>query len=323
MARTINGFLKIHSTAEGAAIVLGNLTSLAHNLNTQVVNPETGDVFQQANVVTRQEPKISFGTLCLKTMLSTVATIGKCVASDGSHPGVVAYQQSLNNCNATARGSAGSHLSLTGGKGQLLIDQIEASRGGFATLTGTFYGLSADGTAAPFVIAYNANLPASPIVDELYSLGKPTVLGTQVDHVVSVGLQYNHAIELPDEAGTIWQTVLDVLKSPVSATIVTEDPTWLNPGTRLEYEGSQATHADTALWFLKHAYNEAAVSGGTFEDLEAEVHIKGTLQGLVHVSDHGSASGNAKGQTTIQILPIEAGGTAPLVWDTTAAYIAA
>lgn len=320
MSGFVNHSLKIHTLSETPAVTVGTMTNLGHQPNSTVTAPETGDVFNVANVMTSQQPTMPWGTLALKTILDLIPTIGKCIDNDGTHPGVAMFGQSLDACQASGRGAAGTHLEVVAPQGHIVIDQISVEKGGFAVITGMVHGLSADGSAYPFTEALNANLPASPIVDELFGLGKAELLGTTVDRILSVNVAYNSQIEKSDDADSIWPTVLDVLKVPLVVTIVTEDPAWLDPGVRIEFEGSQATHANTNINFLKHAYNAAPVSGGSFEDFAGIVHIQGTLAGLVHVTDHYGASGNAKGQTSIEIAPIEAAGVAPIVWDTTAAY---
>lgn len=320
MARYVNHSLKIHTLSETPAVTIGTMTNLAHQLNSTVVAPETGDLFNVANVMVGQQPTIPFGTLALKTILDKIPTVGKCITNDGTHPGVAMYGQSLDECQTLGRGAAGTHLEVLAPQGHIVIDQISAEKGGFVVITGTVHGLSADGSAFPFTEALNANLPGSVIVNELFSLGKAEILGITVDRIQSVTVSYNAVIEKSDDADSIWPTVLDVLKVPVTVTIVTEDPAWLDPGARIEFEGSQATHANTNINFLKHAYNVAPVSGGSFEDFTAAVHTQATLAGLVHVTDHYGASGNAKSQTSIEIAPIEASGVAPIVWDTTVAY---
>lgn len=319
--RYVGHSMKLHTVSQAvAAVTVGTMTSLGHQLNSTVLAPETGDVFNVANVMTSQQPTMGFGTLGIKSILDEIATTGLCIESDGTHPGVAIYGQSLDACESNARGAAGTHLEILAPQGLVVIDQITADKTGFVTLTGTVHGLSADGSAFPFTEARNVNLPGSVVVNELFGLGKAQLLGLTVDRIQSVNVSYNSAVEKSDDADSIWPTALDVLKVPVAVTIVTEDPAWLDPGVRFEFEGSQLTHANSAIYYLKHAYNSAPVSNGSFEDFAASVHTKGTLAGLVHVSDHFGTSGNAKSQTQIEIAPIEAGGVAPIVWDTAAAY---
>jgi hypothetical protein len=135
-------------------------------------------------------------------------------------------------------------------------------------------------------------------------------------------VDYNLGLSLSEDADSIWATLADVEKVRVMTTIVTEDPSWLNGSGQVPAVGGHVTHEDTWINFIRREVTTAApVSGGTFQDFASEVHIKGSLLGLVHVSEHYSASGAATGLTQIQIAGMQSsGGLAPIVWDTTAAY---
>jgi len=320
--RFSNHSLKIHTTAETvSAVTVGTLRQLAHQLNSSIIAPETGDVYDVMQVVAEQRPTMGFASYALATILNNVALAGKVVASDGTHPGIVAYAQSHDAAQANARGASGTHLSLTWGQGLLSIDRITCEKGGLAEISLTMRGTTPDGDTAPVVVAYNASLPASPVINEIFGLGKAQVLGTTVDRIQSVSIDFNPQAELPTDAGSIWPQFIDIQKVPMTTTIVTEDPEWLTPGARIEFNGKQTTASDTFLNFLKHEVTTtAAASGGSFDDFAQLVHIKGTLTGLVHVTDHYSASGAGISTTQIQIASMALSGVAPLVIDTTSAY---
>lgn len=319
--RYSNHALQIHTLDMASAVNLGLLNSLSHEPNSEVARPQAGSVFPLNQLILSQRPQIPFGTEAIRSLLDTVGVTGKCIDSDGTHPGVVAFGESHNNCSSTARGGAGTHLSLTAGQGHLSLTGLSASAGSFVQATGIVYGVTADGDTYPFTPAYNANLPASRIVDELYHLGKAQVLGSTVERITNVSMDLSPSIELSNDADSIWASLIDVQEVPVVTTITTEDPKWLDPATKIRFNGNKTTASDTYVNFLAlETSTTAAVSGGAFKDFTGNHHIKGTLTGLVHVTQHYNASGTAVSSTTIQIASIEMSGVAPVVWDTAAAY---
>lgn len=312
--RFSNHSVKIHSTDEASALVVGTLRSLSSQLGSQVTSPETGDLYDLMQIVTEQKPTLAFGSYALKTLLGAIPLSGKQVASDPTHPGIVAYAQSHDASQSTARGASGTHLSVTWGQGLLLLNRLQCDRSGFAELSCTMHGTTPNGNTCPFVEAYNASLPASPIVNELFGLGKAQLLGVTVDRIVSVSVDYNPQADLANDAGSIWPSLIDIAKVPVLTTIVTEDPEWLQPGVRAEYNGKKTTASDSFLNFLAYETSStAAASGGAFKDFAGTNHIKLTITGLVHVTDHYNASGGGHSQTQIQIASQSLASVAPVV----------
>lgn len=320
--RYSNHSLKLHTTTESAAAVtVGTLKSLSHSLNSQIVAPDTGGLYDVMQVITEQKPQMAFATNQLSSILDNVALAGKVVVSDGSHPGIVGYAQKHDATQADARGGSGTHISLTWAQGLLQLQRLACDKGGFAEAGLIMHGITPDGDESPVIVAYNASLPASPVINEIFGLGKAQVLGTTVDRINSVSIDFNPQTELITDAGSIWAQYIDIQKIAMLTTIVTEDPEWLKPSTLVEFNGKQTTSSDSFVNFLKHEVTAtAAASGGSFEDFASDVHIKGTVTGLVHVTDHYNASGSGTSTTTIQIASIALSGTAPLVLDTTAAY---
>lgn len=319
MSRFSNHSLKIHSLAESAT-TLGLINSAGHQLNSEIGTPEHGDPYSIAQAILMQRPQIPFGTHALASLIDLVSLTGKAISPDGSHPGVVLYAQKHDANGTNGRASSG-HMSATYANGQLMINEISGSTGGFATLQGCMHGIATAASTAPYTVAFNATLPSTKVENELYGIGKPTVLGVQVSRVRSVSVNYNPTIELSDDADSIWPTLVDIQKIGCLTRIVTEDPTWLDAASRISPLGDRAVHADTWVYFLKHALADVPVSGGKFLSFASEVHIKGLLCGLVHVSEPYQAAGSGISSTTIEIVGEKtSGGAAPISWDTTAAY---
>lgn len=320
VSRHSNHSLKIHTTAETTgATVLGLLASMSHELGSSLSTPDVGGPWDVAHVITRQEPSLPFETLSIGTFLGLIGLAGKCVDSDGTHPGVVAYAQKHQQCGTAGRAST-NHLSVTYSDGHIVPRSITGSVGEFARASAVMRGTTPDGDTAPYTVAYNAALPTS-VTREFYGIGKPTILGQEVTRVRSVTVDCNPQIEFSQDADTIWPSIVDVQRIRTLTTIVTEDPEWLDAASYIDPVGAIAAHADSEIWWLQYEPTGTPVSGGRFKDFTATSHIQGTLSGLVHVSQAYSASGAGVSATQIQVAGLDESGTAPIVWDTSAAYV--
>jgi hypothetical protein len=169
-------------------------------------------------------------------------------------------------------------------------------------------------------VALNANLPASPIQTEVFGLGKAQILGNTVDRITSLSVNFNPQIELSNDADTIWSTLVDVQKiSPVTE-IETEDPFWVDGGSYIGTGGLFEASTTSFFHLLRYAVNATPVSGGAFLDFAGTDHIKGTVRGLIDVSEPYTASGTGNSMTKIRVSPIASAGNAPIVFDLASAY---
>lgn len=318
MARFSNHSLKIHTTAESSAVTIGLIGSLSIDRNDQMVSPEVGDPYEPAHLLVGQQPEIAFTTCCLRSMLDNVSSLlGKCVTSDGSHPGVVAYMQKHDQCGTNGRASGSNHMSRTVGLGHLFIESISGSRGGLVMVSGRVHGITSDGLVNPVTTGLAAALPTGVVNNEVYGIGKAVIGGTTIDRIASLSMNFNPQFEKSNDADSIWPSLIDPQMVKMVTQITTEDPAI---HTLIPPTGLWITHANSELYFLKRTVATAAASGGAFADFDTSVHTKGSIAGFARLTSPYSASGSGTGTTTIEVLGFYDGTNAPVVWDTTFVY---
>ena len=320
MSNYTNYGFRLHTVemAGNPAVLFGGVTDLSHILNTELASPETGGAFRESQSVVAQSPEIPVTSQSLGAILANIGLTGKCITSDGSHLGFTAYMQKHEPCEVGAR-SAAANASVRFPFGHLFLDTVEAGAvGSNATAAMRAHAISPTGDAKPWVEAYNVVLP-SGLVKTQYALGKPTILGSVVDKIVSQSINYSPSFQKPADAATIWPTEIDPSDFDFAITIVARAPELLSS---IGSSGFQHTDDDTKLRFVQRATNaaeQATASNGAFVDFTELEHIEGDARGLVYVGEHYNSSGRATGLTQIMIAGIE-DGTAPLVWDTAAVY---
>ena len=89
-----NDVIEIHTTDLDPAVLIPGVTQLSSELNTNLVTPQTGQAYDRVQSILTQAPQVPFQTEALRSMLGVVSSLtGKCIDSDGTHPGVTAYGQ--------------------------------------------------------------------------------------------------------------------------------------------------------------------------------------------------------------------------------------
>lgn len=312
MARHSNDTVVLHTTAEAAAVVIGEITAYDDNLGTEISTPDTAHPYDRFQSVMVQRPEMSFTTEALKAVLANIGFTGKCILSDGSHPGLQSFQRQHDPCGAQGRKAGSNHRRVTFANGHILIQSIQASAAGNATISLRASGTSAS-AAQPYGLAYNAALPASPVNDQQYAPGDIYVANIQITQVTNVAVAYNPTAEAVIYANSLWPTLFDVQKVRALITITTEDLSVLNDTGKIALLGEAATHANSYLRFVRRKANEGFYAQGDAE------HISGTFAGFAHVSRSSSASGGGVGTAQIQIATVDDGTNEPIVWDTAAA----
>lgn len=313
MSRHSNDSLTIYTVdMDPTPVHVAGITNMGATLNSEILTPDTADPYDVFQSIGSQMPEIDFTTESIATILDTIGHTGKCITSDGTHAGVVAYQRKHDPCGPKGRASS-NHCSVTFGQGHIVIESLNATPNSNATIGLRVHATSADEQTQPYVVAYNATPPTSPVNDEHYLLGAVVLGGLTIGKVTSLAINYNPQIEKPQYAGSIWPTIIDMQKVRASITVVTEDQSILNDTGKIPRDGVLATHANTSFKLIKRK------AGEFYESLSSEVHINATAAGLLHVSNHFRASGGGVSATELTLLTYDDGTNAPIVWDTTAA----
>ncbi len=310
--------LQIFPASLSAAVNIGNITSMGHNLNNEVESPETGDPYAEEQNLVGQSPVIDFTTGSIDGVLSEVGYTGLVISPDTGKPGVVGFLQKHDPSGTDAR-AASTHQSITYANGYVQLNTLTATRRSLASLTGAVHFRSTDTNPAP-VISNSATLPSSPApVKSLFGLGKPTVLGTVIHQVESISVNFNPQISKPNDADNIYPTEIDPQFFGMQTQIVARTPELLGAGIPIS---GLYTNDDTALRLIRRVANvseQAAASNGAYVDFTTSVHHLYRLNGLVLVGQHFDVSGRATGLTQIDIYGRRT-GSVPFVPDLTNPY---
>ena len=312
MGRFSTDTLVLHTIAMGATpLVLRGIGSASHGLGIQTIGPDSGNPYDETKFIGQQQPTMDFSAVALESLLGELSLLtGLCVLSDGSHPGVEMYGQGHDPCGTSGRTAGSTNMKVTAALGHALITQVGGGRNEDATAALQVMALS-DGATEPTAAVYNAALPASPVVDEAFIVGAPTVAGQALsaDSVQSVTVETGIQIEQISAIDEIWPTAVDIIKVRPIIRITLDDPTILD-AAKIKYQGVAATHANTFVTFVKRD------PFGGLKSKALTEHIKITAAGIAYVDTHYNASGSGTGTVDIVIECIETGGAVPLVVTT-------
>ena len=309
MSTYSNANVEIHTVDMGSAVVLSGVTNMSSLLNTSLVSPQTGAVYDSIQSIQSQSPEIPFTTEELAKALDVVSLLtGKCITSDGTHDGVNVYAQKHDPCAPLARSAGSTHMKLTVADGHIMPDAISAQGQANAEFGFRVHGASTDGTTEPVVTTYTAALPTET-TREHFVLGTAYIDGTEVTRITGININYNPSITKPQYGATIWPKFVDLQKVSAVITISTDDPTWLDAG-KVPLTGKQCQHVNSSIEFIKR------LAGSSFYSRASTEHIIGTFEGIAHVSQPFAASGESSGTTEITIATTYDGTNEPIAWTT-------
>ncbi len=289
--------LSLHGVGMVSALNIRTVQSLGHELGIQTTGPNSGNLQSEVRFLQQQSPELPVTTTALKSILDQISLLsGFCVTHDGTHDGLKIFGQGHDACGTLGRVAAGNHMQVLAKKAHTLITGIQGNAGGDASLTlRNICLVPDDASQAPTAVVYNATLPASPIIDEVYTIGIPNVAGFAFapDSVQSVSLSTNIEVETLIDVADIYPGDVVIAKARPEIRIVTDDPTALQ-ASNIPYGGSVCEHADT--WIDFAARNPY---GGIKPKDSGTNHIRITAHGFAYVNSHFSASG---GKGTAEVV---------------------
>jgi len=306
MARFSNGIIRMHTVAMASAVdLLAQNIDIAENPNMQ--SPDSGYAFAVLHRMLQQAPVATWETESIKKVLANVGILGKCVTSDGTHPGVQAFCQKHDSCAATGRTAGSTHKRTTFGSGHIVLSNVTGNSGAKAVANMMMHATSSDGSTAPQVDVYNVALPAQP-TDDGYVIYQPRVCGLYITGVIRVEVIYNLQYEKPIYAGSIWPKLVDPQRAITLVRIVTEDIDQFASGNALGYlNGATATHANSHV-----AWRHQSADGG-LDPIATTSHIITTMSGSVFFNQSYQAQGIQAATAAIEILGFDDGTNVPLV----------
>ncbi|RQV98641.1 hypothetical protein EH220_03040 [bacterium] len=305
-----NGALVIHTTSEGAAVEIGNITNLSMPQGMELSAPQSGTLYDYFRSIISEVPMVNVTTESIAQILDTIGAAAKCIVADGTHPGVVLYGEKHDECDGRASGAV--HNSYTIKKGLIVPMTLDATHGQNATISMDIHAVT-DGTNDPLIPAYTATLPSSVVRDEIFGIGVCKVAGQQLDNVQSVSINFGISVLKKSGSGSTSPLWASPAKIKPVITITTTDPTIVDDA-KLSLDGTVATHLNTVIQLRKRLCYGKYVADATAE------HIAITAAGLVVIEQPHSASGESEASVTFRIEGVHDGTDVPLVIDTTSAY---
>jgi len=270
-----------------------------------------GDVDPTYVTVMNQSPRISFTTTYLATTLAVSSdafmTAGLKIDSDGDDDGSEFWFRKCTEGGTRETGA--SHIKLTVNEGLLLPRTITATQGQPATLALDTI-ITYDGSNDPIVLATSSSLEGTTGVSELYTLGKVTINGTDVDGVQSWVWDAGIREMVRGADGDVWPTYACIMDRMPTLTVTTPDVSLINT---YGISGT-AVSASDVIFYLRHC-----TEGGTRVADATETHIKFTLdEGIIQTQ---TINGSHPGELLAQLIitPTYDGSNSIVVVDTTAA----
>lgn len=301
----------------GAAIDIGGVTSINIPPGIESQGDDAGLLYEQSRSITSIMPEPSWTTKSLRQALTIAGVNGFCYGAtnvgnvDGTHPGLEIYGRRLEDCQNPDPGS--EDAVYTSDAGLILLQSLSADRGQDVTLTMMAHCLS-DSGSAPLAPAYDADIPTS-FVEEQFTLGHFMVAGqgfTEEGMSVSVDFGITTTDKLPG-LGDVYPYSVGVRMVRPVITISARDPT-LVADAKLALTGTSCTHANTKFQFRKRADRSTLVAAGTSQ------HVLMTAYGMVIPDELFSGSGNADVTNSFQIMCMDDGTNAPIVFNASTTY---
>lgn len=164
-------------------------TSVTYNPGVQSQS-DPMDGFAQSAAVNHFQatPTISFECARVKSALNFLGLLANPITSSQ----IQVYYQTL--ADEGVRAGLTSHTRLTVAKGILVIDSIRASQGATATLSGTIYPISSNGTTDPVTRIDNASLPTYTPGSSVETLGACSINGTSLNGVTEFSLEFGNEV---------------------------------------------------------------------------------------------------------------------------------
>lgn len=312
MSRFFADSFKIHPASLASALTLRNVSGVGHDLGIQMSSPESGAYFNEVRFVSQQQPQINLTALALESLLNTVSLLdGLCIEDDTGKPGLQLFGQQHAACTAGGRTTGSTHMQVTAAKGHLLVTQLQGNAGADATATLRAICLSEDGAASPTAVVYNAALPSTLIVDEVFTVGKVMFNGTLIpaDAVQSVSIDTGINVQIVQAAASIFPTAVVRAKADPTITIELDDASYLD-AAKVPYSGLKCLTSNCWVSFAKRE-----PYGGVKNLTDAE-HIKIQFGGYAHITQHAQGSGASPLTTQITINGDRISGNNPLVVTT-------
>lgn len=301
----------------GALVVGGTSAFNLDGITERSVTPEVAHIIQWGGGQVRPSyiatmsttPMISATFTDVATALAQIGQFGMAFPQSTTITTVDAYFTKVAELGTRSSGAA--HFRVRCNEGLIIPQSISWSQDNALTMTVEIH-TSFDGTNAPFVYTDSVALPHTPSVDELFTGGKVSINGSEVNGVT--GVTYNFGIQLIKErsGGEIYPTFIGIASIEPTIEIKTKEVLGLNT---FGLNGTAQTTTDTVIYFQKIDENGTRVAAGSAS------HISLTIDDGMIFFGSATASNNASAEGTITIRPTYDGTNETVVIATNATIV--
>ena len=211
-----------------------------------------------------QDPKLSWSTSKLATVLATIGISGLKIAADVDELGLRAWLQKIDEGGTIASGSV--HTLLTVKEGIIVPRQLTANNES-AILTMEAIA-SWDGTNDPIIVTANQALVGTPSVSEFFVVGKVALNGTTINGVQSVTIDFGLQVVALRGDGSQWPTFVFIQARRPSISITTLDTSVL---ATFGLGGIAQSATDSVIYLRKVAEGGTRVADATPEHISFSV----------------------------------------------------
>ncbi len=295
-------------------IGFAGLTSEAVETGNEVrTGMDAAGIYESRAMITKRAPYVPFGTTQIATALNLMGTSGRCINSDGTHPGLDAYLFAHDRCDAR---DLTASLRYRIGVGLLTPQTITAEHRGVAVITGRAYACSSEGNE-PLEKAENITVDTSGLADtEEYTLYQQTVGGLDLTGCKRMSIECGVTVTEEDADGSIFPEWLSVGSIITRVRLSGLNPNWLKSDV-VPMAGKKMEHIDTVLRLVKCANADAS----SYVALTTAEHIAFTLHGLGYIGTAANANDGQKASSTdLLLVALHDGTNVPLQINTTAAF---
>lgn len=304
-------FLQTADPVMSAAVGFAGLVSEEINLGQEVrTGMESAGIYETRASIIKRAPSIGWGTTQVATALDMVGAAGRCINSDGSHPGLDAHLLAHDRCDARDL-TAGLRYRIA--NGLLLPENLSVEHQGRAQLTGRAIAITDSNGNEPIAASSGVSFPSGAADDEEFGLYRQTVGGVTLTGAKRLSIDFGIEVTQEDADGSIYPEWVSVGAILTRITIGGINPNWLGNAYGVAINGELITHANTTLRLVRY------VNGQSYASLASAVHIAITVNGLGCITTAASARDRSASSTELMIYALHDGSNAPLLFDTTAA----
>ena len=305
----------VHTT--GAIYGLDDLAAVnfaLHGVDNMSIDPAVQEILEHAAgavdpsyvATMANEAMITATVSDIATALSNIDALGGLsVVSGATNEQLVCFFTKMASNGTRASGS--NHFKVTANKALVIPKTLKATQGEKATLDIEVHALY-DGSNAPLVYNDSVALVDAPSLDELFTVGKATINGTDLDGITGITIDFGLTVQKEMSDGDYWPTFAAITTRQPRIELTTREAVSLST---FGLAGTAQTSSATAVYLRKISEQGTRVADATAE------HIKLSLssaQGMITVGQTGG-SNNAPSDCTVVIRPV-AGSSAIMTVST-------